>query len=1251
MKRNSYTIWLLISLTLWALSCFYFYAQKAKLQPTAMVHTIENDLQKRQNEVATMLGNKELVNNLFANHLSELELKQLLSEKFLVCVFDSNQLVFWNDNKISVERVEISTTPTIVKQHLNIYLAQRIYQQGNSRKYIDIFIPIFLHYNVENEYIQSHFIASSDIPASSEILFAKVIESSLVRSSTGTPLFFVHINKEDIKPLIPDTPLVLLVLSASFFLIVSIHFLALYLCRNRSYIYGTFFLIILIAIIRVITYKFGLPFHLQSLEIFSPQIFASDFFLPSFGDLLLNVLALYWIISYMVAQSSKQSNKVTYFHKSATFRWLLFIAIAFALSLFALYLEYLIQALVMDSDISFDTNSFNATDKFTILVLITIAFIARICINALQLANLNFNRLIKDSKMKYAVLVIIGIISVFGIRYRVIPNRLWSSSGTEDLLYTLSFAMGIFYLFLMDSSFAKKMFIKSALFNVIFWSVYTSIMCAVFFKYYINQQERYISRIAFAEKLSRQQDADLELKFIDIANQIKNDTTLFTWISNKNVLSTQDIYKYFSVLYSSSYLSKYKADIFIFKSNKELLTREFSQNFDTLEQQIKTAVPTMSDVLFFRNQINNNGDYLAKIPIANKMKDSIFGYVFIELKIKKNITQSLYPKLLQDQKETSNKRKPNYNYAIYTKGELSAQSGDYNFRFNIGNLPGHRQYWYFDDGDYSELYYRATPDVVYVIVYKDDYLVGLLTIFSFFFVVYLIVCFVEGWFNLLFAYLLTGQKAEFIKNVSLSIRIKYFVLGFTVISFVVIGISTVIFLTDRYKNNSTKQIEQAISNISEVVDQYFQSHNIRITDANISKKLKDPEFVYTLSNIALQQKLDINIYDSKGQLAISTQDNIYNKELLSRSMSPRAYNLFVQKQLYRVNQTESIGLLSFTSIYTSIVNHDGNIVGYINIPSFFSEKALGNQITSLLTTLVNIYTILLLLSSIITFLFINSLTNSLRLVADNLKNVNLKKNELINWPYKDEIGLLVAEYNKMVIAVEQHAISLVKDERQSAWREMAKQVAHEIKNPLTPMKLNIQYLQQAINGNHPDIINMAKRVSASIIEQIDNLNYIASEFSNFAKMPEKNTEKIDLISMLQRIVALYESETGIVVKGAFPDVPVIIYSDKSQMLRIFTNIVQNAADSIPEQVHGEITITLTIESETGVLITIADNGSGVSEEIKHKIFDPYFTTKTSGTGLGLAMTKKIIELWGGQIWFESTENIGTTFYINLPFGA
>jgi nitrogen fixation/metabolism regulation signal transduction histidine kinase len=309
------------------------------------------------------------------------------------------------------------------------------------------------------------------------------------------------------------------------------------------------------------------------------------------------------------------------------------------------------------------------------------------------------------------------------------------------------------------------------------------------------------------------------------------------------------------------------------------------------------------------------------------------------------------------------------------------------------------------------------------------------------------------------------------------------------------------------------------------------------------------------------------------------------------------------------------------------------------------------QIASLLNNLVNIYTVMLLLSSIIIFFFVSSLTRSLRLVSDSLKNVNLKENERINWPYNDEIGMLVAEYNKMVIAVEKNAEVLAKDERYNAWREMAKQVAHEIKNPLTPMKLNIQYLQQAIAQNHPDITTMVKRVSASIIEQIDNLAYIASEFSNFAKMPEQHIEQIDLAALLRSIVALYEGKsTEITLHLPAGYDPLIIPSDKSQTLRIFTNLIQNAADAIPPDRKGKVVIEVKVNTAWhNILITIADNGDGIAESIRDKIFEPYFTTKTPGTGLGLAMTKKIIELWGGEIWFESHLDSGTIFFIVLPF--
>ena len=235
----------------------------------------------------------------------------------------------------------------------------------------------------------------------------------------------------------------------------------------------------------------------------------------------------------------------------------------------------------------------------------------------------------------------------------------------------------------------------------------------------------------------------------------------------------------------------------------------------------------------------------------------------------------------------------------------------------------------------------------------------------------------------------------------------------------------------------------------------------------------------------------------------------------------------------------------------------------------------------------------------------------------------------------------------MVKKVEESTSLLAQSERESAWREMARQVAHEIKNPLTPMKLNIQYLQQALKTNHPNARQLTENVAASLIEQIDNLSHIASAFSDFAKMPEAQPEEIVLNELLSKAVELYRNNTRIHVQFEEAGPLLKVYTDRSQLLRVFTNLIQNAVEAIPEEREGHISVRLEQEGNNA-RITVTDNGEGIPEEVIEKIFSPYFTTKGSGTGLGLAMTRRIIEFWKGRIWFETEAGTGTSFFIRLP---
>jgi nitrogen fixation/metabolism regulation signal transduction histidine kinase len=255
-------------------------------------------------------------------------------------------------------------------------------------------------------------------------------------------------------------------------------------------------------------------------------------------------------------------------------------------------------------------------------------------------------------------------------------------------------------------------------------------------------------------------------------------------------------------------------------------------------------------------------------------------------------------------------------------------------------------------------------------------------------------------------------------------------------------------------------------------------------------------------------------------------------------------------------------------------------------------------------------------------------------------------NEKIAWSQKDEIGQLVMEYNRMIDELGRSAELLARSERESAWREMARQVAHEIKNPLTPMKLSTQHLEKAWDEKAPDWGQRLARYTKSMVEQIDALSVIASDFSAFAKMPEVVPEKVDIENVIRYVLSLYQDTIPIRFE-LLAEVPeTVILADRQQMIRVFTNLLNNAVQAIDDPAAGIIRITLSKEYQH-VVIRISDNGCGIPEDRRDKIFQPDFTTKTGGMGLGLAIVKSIVTAMKGEITFISGEKSGTIFILKF----
>jgi two-component system, NtrC family, nitrogen regulation sensor histidine kinase NtrY len=465
-------------------------------------------------------------------------------------------------------------------------------------------------------------------------------------------------------------------------------------------------------------------------------------------------------------------------------------------------------------------------------------------------------------------------------------------------------------------------------------------------------------------------------------------------------------------------------------------------------------------------------------------------------------------------------------------------------------------------------------------------------------------------------------------------------LALILVSLLIIGVTTIVFFNNQNENYHAERLIRKEKTIIMSLQYFFKDLNHM---ENMDFVLKD--FDYKIKELSDVNKIEINVFNLNGDILMSSKYDYTNPDFYTFKMNPSILN---KLKLEDKRQVESINKSSI-STYTFVKNKSGENIVIINIPYDTQLSPNKNELRLFLTTLLEVYIFLLLGASLIAYFLSNYITKSIRVVGEKLKNVRINKaNEKINWESKDEIGTLVKEYNSMIAQLEESALKLAKSERESAWREMAKQVAHEIKNPLTPMKLSVQHLERSLDPNAANFKELLANFSKKIVQQIDTLTSIANEFSRFAKMPKLELKQIDLKDILYSTIDFFKNEDAIrfkIVDNSLENV--FIQGDLDQLIRVFNNIINNAIQALSDEKEGEITLELT-QQKGAYVVTISDNGCGIENELKEKIFQPNFTTKTTGTGLGLAMVKQIVDSHMGVIYFKSSLKKGTTFYIEFP---
>ena len=1237
-RRYPYWGWLLLSLVLWCINGYDFHLHGQNMLPERMARAVSNDLNHQEDVYEGFIQEHDLIRRLFNDSLTEKESARINRLPFYVYGYDNDSLKTWNTNIIIPAYSDSALgRAVLLRNDKGVFIARCIKPFATeTRKRLLVLIPVLVTYPLENDYLKSHFAASDYIPVRTKIMApgAGARGDYPVIINGNNTVFYLHFNAADVQRWSPDSLFLVLLIAALIMSISWIQLMTIHLTGNRSPIAGFIITLALVLTCRILLYKYGLPFNLDTLTFFSPRLYASSKYLSSFGDLFINMLCVLWIIVFVTRHTAYK----TYFAgvQRKKVRYVIAGILVAALVGYVYLFVNVIRSLILDSSISFDVSHFYAINIYTFLGLLVIGAITGISCLVIYLVNVQLNALIQNYFIKFVTVAITGAMLL------LLTGRIYDPFYIGLLVWLLLFMplLDIPNFTLVSDLFEPQM---------VFWAIFICLFSTGIVQYF-NQVKEKEARRAFIElKFSPHRDDVMEYDFDKKVNNLERDKQLKSFFAKPSAAARKVISQRINSLYLTGPVNKYQCKVYLFDLKGNGLFNKDSVSYNTLLDEKNESSATGSVYLFYKEGIHERHYYMAAIPVYSDSINRKIGYVMIDMDMKRPATETaVYPELLKTNAAKEDPQQSEYSVAVYVNDKLISQTNDYPFTTLLKDGPaGVGSFSFHNSNNVSALYYKIAADRTIVVTHEHSRAIELITVFSYIFGIQILIAMVILLYQLYLSYVTGSTSAVKFLRLTLQKRVHYSMLSIVLISFIIIGSVTVGYFTNQYQTSGASKLQSKMQVARQSVDEELKLANAYSSEYMFDSISRSNWFKDYITKIAGTQKIDINVFEERGFLISSSQEDIYDKGLVSRAMLPGAFYQLNNAGRSVVIENEQVAGLSYLSAYEPLRDAHGVTLGYINVPFFSSEKDLNYQVSNIVVTLINLYAFIFLFASMITVFMTRWITRTLNMIMRQFSTINLQRNERIVWPYDDEIGTLVVEYNKMVNKVEENAALLAQSERESAWREMARQVAHEIKNPLTPMKLNIQYLQQAMRKDDPNIKQLTDKAADSIIEQIDNLSYIASEFSNFAKMPEARAERLELGALLSKAAELHLDDARTKVTITENPEKLYVYSDHSQLLRVFTNLIENARQAIPEERTGSIAISLKQEDANAV-IAITDNGTGITAEVTDKLFQPYFTTKTSGTGLGLAMTKKIIEFWKGEIWFETMEGAGTTFYIKLP---
>ncbi|MCB0444224.1 MAG: GHKL domain-containing protein [Gelidibacter sp.] len=479
-----------------------------------------------------------------------------------------------------------------------------------------------------------------------------------------------------------------------------------------------------------------------------------------------------------------------------------------------------------------------------------------------------------------------------------------------------------------------------------------------------------------------------------------------------------------------------------------------------------------------------------------------------------------------------------------------------------------------------------------------------------------------------------------LKKLSLRVRIFIAMILLILLASILIAAVTIYQYNEEAHDYHKERLERKEENIKRHIDFVIRETTYPVTTEKIPLIFREE-----INKIADIHQMRVNLYDLEGGLLKSSKASM-QQDSISKCLSADILNALSNTAERRYVENIQINGQNYRSAYTYITDKKFKPLAILNLPYLEDDDFLNKELNEFLERLAYAYGFMLVIAFMIAYFLSKYITKSLKTISDKINATRLeKRNKRIEVESSsDEIATLVNSYNSMIDELEESAVKLATSEREQAWREMAKQVAHEIKNPLTPMRLSVQSFQRKFDPQDPKIHQKVDEYSKTLIQQIDTMSSIASAFSNFAKMPAQQNETLNVVSIVKLALDIFSEDY---IEFHANEQKIIAKLDRTQLIRVITNLVKNAIQAIPDHQEPKVVVSVLSDADK-VKILVTDNGIGISEANQTKIFEPKFTTKTSGMGLGLAIVKNIVETYDGNITFTTQKGKGTTFTVTFP---